>query len=273
MQDFPAAHSMDTDWFAVDANGNIAVFDSSEAGAVPRSATIAEWRADGIYGFIEQLAKDRQGVISLTADVENAAKEATWENLQASLQLIKDYAGKGLGWTYKNGTTEPFQHEQFETAELHQMLLSLSTENVIEKLQPFADVIFLFTNSPTLIYIDQYPARIIEDLLNSGEILGGVRFDLYRQEHLFGLFSYRHGDRWENWIAGPYICERQPSNPLKIEDLPESLQSVLIFTEFKELHFEATNSIQPLEHMQCLTWRDDRRWVDTQGKQHEEHPY
>lgn len=34
--DFPAAHSMDTEWFAVDDDGHVAVFDSGEGGAVPR---------------------------------------------------------------------------------------------------------------------------------------------------------------------------------------------------------------------------------------------
>jgi hypothetical protein len=39
--DFPAAHSMDTEWFAVDAEGNVGLFDSSEDGAVPnRAATL-----------------------------------------------------------------------------------------------------------------------------------------------------------------------------------------------------------------------------------------
>jgi len=33
--DYPAAHSMDTWWFAVDAEGYVAVFDSGECGAVP----------------------------------------------------------------------------------------------------------------------------------------------------------------------------------------------------------------------------------------------
>jgi len=33
--DFPAGHSMDTDWFAVDKDGNIAIFDSGQEGAVP----------------------------------------------------------------------------------------------------------------------------------------------------------------------------------------------------------------------------------------------
>ena len=31
-EDFPAAHSMDTDWFAVDVDGRLAYFDSGEVG-------------------------------------------------------------------------------------------------------------------------------------------------------------------------------------------------------------------------------------------------
>lgn len=38
VDDFPAAHSMDTDWFAVDADGNVGLFQSSEDGAVPMAA-------------------------------------------------------------------------------------------------------------------------------------------------------------------------------------------------------------------------------------------
>lgn len=36
MLDFPAAHSMDTEWFAINADGNIGAFDSGEGGAVPQ---------------------------------------------------------------------------------------------------------------------------------------------------------------------------------------------------------------------------------------------
>lgn len=35
--DYPAAHSMDTDWFAVDKDGNVAHMSSQESGAVPTS--------------------------------------------------------------------------------------------------------------------------------------------------------------------------------------------------------------------------------------------
>lgn len=34
--DFPAAHSMDTSWFAVDEDGHVALLESGEDGAVPK---------------------------------------------------------------------------------------------------------------------------------------------------------------------------------------------------------------------------------------------
>lgn len=37
-EDYPAAHSMDTSWFAIDEAGHVAVFDSGEDGAVPFAA-------------------------------------------------------------------------------------------------------------------------------------------------------------------------------------------------------------------------------------------
>jgi hypothetical protein len=40
--DYPAAHSMDTVWYAVDANGAVGVFNSAEPGPVPKSAVRRE---------------------------------------------------------------------------------------------------------------------------------------------------------------------------------------------------------------------------------------
>jgi hypothetical protein len=42
MSDYPAAHSMDTIWYAVDATGAVAVFNSAEPGPVPKSAARRE---------------------------------------------------------------------------------------------------------------------------------------------------------------------------------------------------------------------------------------
>jgi hypothetical protein len=42
LPDYPAAHSMDTMWFAVDADGNVAAFETGESGAVPKEAYLGE---------------------------------------------------------------------------------------------------------------------------------------------------------------------------------------------------------------------------------------
>lgn len=51
--DYPAAHSMDTEWFAVDRCGHVALFQSGEAGAMPLSASVLT----GPDGGDEELAK------------------------------------------------------------------------------------------------------------------------------------------------------------------------------------------------------------------------
>lgn len=51
VEDFPAAHSADTWWFAVDADGHVAFFDSGEAGAVPSQALQTQ-----DYAVLQELA-------------------------------------------------------------------------------------------------------------------------------------------------------------------------------------------------------------------------
>lgn len=64
--DFPAAHSMDTTWFAVDRDGHVAVFDSGEAGAVPVEGYNEDW-----YPILEELVKAAGGQ-ELAADDDDA---------------------------------------------------------------------------------------------------------------------------------------------------------------------------------------------------------
>ena len=52
--DFPAAHSMDSCWFAVDRDGFIACFSTGEAGAMPESA----YQGDQAYSLRDRLIRD-----------------------------------------------------------------------------------------------------------------------------------------------------------------------------------------------------------------------
>src|SRR5690349_16321006 len=64
--DFPAAHSMDTTWFAVDRDGHVACFSSGEAGAVPSRAAEPEGTGDVLSELARALPRggvvyDRKG--------------------------------------------------------------------------------------------------------------------------------------------------------------------------------------------------------------------
>lgn len=59
--DVPAAHSMDTEWFAVDANGHVAIFDTGEDGALP----IAAANLGGDATAAHQLVQDEERPLAL----------------------------------------------------------------------------------------------------------------------------------------------------------------------------------------------------------------
>ncbi len=53
MHDFPATHSVDTDWFAIDKEGNIAIFDADHDGTVPELYHQSESFSDFLYCFLQ----------------------------------------------------------------------------------------------------------------------------------------------------------------------------------------------------------------------------
>lgn len=61
--DYPAAHSMDTYWFAIDEAGEVAMFDTNEDGPVPEGPKAV----DGFYTLPEFLNRDEFGIPVLAA--------------------------------------------------------------------------------------------------------------------------------------------------------------------------------------------------------------
>lgn len=67
-KEFPATHSMSTEWFVADQDGNIALFDFNEEGPVP------EQIMGGEGGWLEDIsAPDEDGINSLELTDEQAA--------------------------------------------------------------------------------------------------------------------------------------------------------------------------------------------------------
>jgi hypothetical protein len=59
-QDYPAAHSTDTRWFAIDKDGNVGLFDSDSSGTVPDDAAsfyFDDEQGEQMFGLLKPLAK------------------------------------------------------------------------------------------------------------------------------------------------------------------------------------------------------------------------
>ncbi len=66
--DYPAAHSMDTDWFAVDVDGNVAILRSGEDGLLPLEWEKVRVNEGGYDGF--NLIEDVEKFLGKKAPVE-----------------------------------------------------------------------------------------------------------------------------------------------------------------------------------------------------------
>src|SRR4051812_22138812 len=71
--DYPAAHSMDTSWFAVDEDGRVARFESSEDGAVPNNAATGGGAADPSFDtFALDAVRIARALIARAAKTDSA---------------------------------------------------------------------------------------------------------------------------------------------------------------------------------------------------------
>jgi hypothetical protein len=240
MQDFPAAHSMDTSWFAVDADGNVGTFRSSENGAVPKTLKVPL----RLEEFMEELPKDERGIVQLSVDgslvSQNTSLEALWEDMEDEDMM-------------------------FDPGDMmFDLILVLESKAVIDELIP--DVCLQFSGSEVVVYVDGCSIEKVKNLIETGKILRGKPwFDLLNNAHIFGLFPFCH----DFGAPAPYKRKNVPKNPLKTEELPLNLQQIVNQIHLDKVHFTETPEIQPIEHMECRTWRSDDWWLDTKRERAE----
>jgi hypothetical protein len=102
-QDYPAAHSMDTAWFAVDQEGNIGLFSTSEDGALPKAACDNRSLPPSEFGAIHLACFAEEYL----AELKKVEKEADFNPDQfAPCALVKDaelkrYLQENCEWSLK----------------------------------------------------------------------------------------------------------------------------------------------------------------------------
>lgn len=256
MTDFPAAHSMDTTWFAIDADGYVGIFDTSQDGAIPEDLTpfhpdSIEFQSD----FLELLAADNGKLIDRSAvDIDFILENATRKNLKVAISEL-DRLNKRTGQNFL----------------LHSLFLVALNSDIVSQLQQQSPlVIELFRHENyTVLYTNQCNLKWLKNTVESGLIIAGNRGRFLEYTlNLLGWYVYKI----DSSCPTPYERQRLPIKPIHLQDLPAEVIQRIRVTELPNLRFAETEAIQPIEHMPCHTWHMTDCWEGTDGEWHEGFP-
>jgi hypothetical protein len=231
--DYPSAHSMDTCFFAVDRDGHVAIFDTGEAGAVPVIALSGE-EADDVRQQLAQLPR---------------------------VEVLQDPRGHIIPGRGKAN------HGGLRGSE-HPILMFLTSLDHVRHEIAEKRAVQLPATEGIAVLFQTLPEATAQRLHDSGVCLGCEWHfhDEEREEYCpdlaaRGLFSYSH--LTENWISGPYGRERQPAQPIHVDQLPPRIREAVRSMRFESLCFAATPHIQPVEHTECVSW--EAAYMDVAG--------
>lgn len=189
MSDFPAAHSMDTTWFAIDSNGHVAAFESGEAGCVPQDAYLGE-----DHGEVTDEVHD----LPPTAAVHDlAGRRATAGTDHVNPAYFGDHS-----------EVIAFVHD---LAPLRDLLARTEAEE-------------LAATSGAALRFRASDRAALEQLHAREACLGCFFFGDERGElAAHGVYHYEHTC---DWIAGPYARKAIPASPIHSDTLPALTKAV-----------------------------------------------
>lgn len=213
--DFPAAHSMDTMWFAVDDDGHVAVFESGEAGAVPSDANLGEDYWDVLEEIVAAIPEG-QALHELAGGL---APGETTTHLRSG-----------------GGPVVLFLKSRAEAAE----------EIARHDGQPVPGE----PGEP--VRFEDLPEQAFAALHARGACLGCVYDRVEGDEPdvgRHGVYVYEH--LTDNWIAGPYGRRQRPAHPVPLDRLPASVRERLARFQGR---FADTPRLQPAEVWPSDAW-------------------
>lgn len=235
----PAAHSMDTAWFAVDADGHVALLDSGENGPVAEHAHATDWP-------------------QATTELLQARLEADLSTLRGSLEGITERVlvdpGRGTGWEPVRSDDD--LHALFEAILWFRSGASLAAGE--HSAWHHASQRITTTSGEELVRLEQPDAWELEMILDGLERDGMLERALLSthwvlEPHHLGLFE--HGDG-PGGAYDSYQPLARPRHPVRITDLPEGIRHAAFASRMLESRF-GTTPLAPGRYFRCRRYRMD----------------
>ena len=245
-EDFGAAHSMDTTWFAVDRDGHVAVFDSGEPGAVPEACAAYGQYDDDAVEALTRLPETgdarldpgalvhpglRAGARPPRRKIPFLRPDASASDEEASYLVVDEAAtAEQLASRVPGAIARPLAEHDFTVVRF-----SVPKDDAAAAIAAWNDVLREAYASAWLV---------------TGWWPFGSELALSRR----GVFAYRaHDDRFN--AAEPYGRVLLPDAPIALDDLPPSARDVLRARPRLDVSFAADRYVQPAELVPCATWQ------------------
>jgi len=217
MTNFPAAHSMDTTWFAVDSEGRVARFESGEAGAVPNTAASGGGAAEPSF---DVLLLDVACVLDRL--LAEPPRKRTFDRAGRAVIVVEPVAQDGV-LDYRTPATKSAIEVTKDLIAVSSRVFVTKTDHSLRDLAKLAehpDVRFLATEHEIYDWLgDETP----------------------------GLFHFEHDhDRYEE--PGAYHRESSPKRALRVEDIPEPIRKDVEAVRLP-VKFDEIDSLHLADHM------------------------
>jgi len=243
--EFPAAHSMDTTWFAVDRDGHVGVFESGEPGAVPKEVDDSGGQIDdAVEVALWSLPATGQPTFKLTAVFHPGFRPGI---LPRPKKLAR-------GWPDPGGATLLlFRDESVLTSEVRTLPglhVSRAGAFVFVSLMPDIE---LSQEDPRWAVWDEFkrtagagPSYVTSHTLYGPELSYARR----------GLFVHSaHHARFN--IAEPYGRVLTPERPLTLDEAPAPVRDLLARRARLDISFASSPYVQPAELIPCVGWASE----------------
>lgn len=220
-EDFPAAHSMDTDWFAVDADGHIALFQSGEDAAVPNFVALE----DEGYTLLERILAE--------------APQLIWDHAQV------------------DGRHHQFQRDEHRCWDL--MLFLDADHQTTELLRGiklrWEPIAFQHADSRRFLVVQptEIDDRAFDRLHEVGACAGCLDWTNFGAPPDLGFYRYEAQD----YGNPPYTRTQTPTHPIRLADLPASMHDAAKARVFPHVRYHDAPVVQPAEHTPCQYYTQD----------------
>jgi hypothetical protein len=250
MQDFPAAHSMDTTWFAIDADGCVARFTTNEGGAVPKEfPETKNENTEKKNDLVRFLTKESRGIIQ---QIQPLNIQTVLEYVNAnSLEDIQDRICRFEGMARLNPQSRSWYDD------IEELILILSREQAIQDLKLQSRRILRFADERIIVHVDKCDREWLKRSIESGLVLAARDEYLTNNLSWLGLYEY---NAWGNSV--PYQRSYLLKEPIHLKNLPPEVADSISYVSLS-VRFSENEFVQPIEHMPCDVWDKKGGWVDT----------